>query len=83
MAVGRESTIGGGQKEGEQAGQSLGLGENLCLGLEPPRGNRRKWRGPEVLGGKHGQRAGVKAGAGKEGSDGVGLMGDAESQPGL
>ena len=53
------------------------------MGFQPPRGNIRKWRGPEVLGGKHGQRAGVRAGAGKEGSDGVGHMGDAESQPGV
>lgn len=53
------------------------------MGLETLRGNRRKRHGSEVLGGKHGQRAGIRAGAGKEGRVSVGHMGNAESQPGV
>ena len=41
MAVGRESAVDGGQKEGEQAGQSLGLGENL-LGFATTKGQQKE-----------------------------------------
>ena len=71
-----------GRRKVSRLGRAWAL-ERTCLGFQPPRGNIRKWRGPEVLGGKHWQRAGVRAGAGKEGNDGVGHMGDAESQPGV